>query len=171
MVGFAGEVDAINGGDNTYGLTSRQLVEFYGRVQGFWRAAAPRQLLTTGGLMQLDWASGIDWRPIFNLPDNDIVALHVYTDGEANSTIPQVARFSREIGKPWIIEEFGYPASLPDDERAWRFEAMYERAEANGAAGVGLWNVGSQTADTYDVGPQFPLTFRVVRDHAPEAGG
>ena len=70
--------------------------------------------------------------------------------------MPAVSRFSRSIGRPWIIEEFGYPADLPDAERASRFAATYALAARYGAAGTGLWNVGAQTADTYDVGPQFP---------------
>ena len=166
LVSFAGEVDGITGGDNTYGLTTAGLTGFYRTVEAFWRSVAPGQLLTAGGLSHLDWDPGIDWRAIFSLPDNDVNALHVYTAGEANQTVPAVAEFSRSTGKPWIIEEFGYPASLPDADRADRYRRMYDRAAANHAAGVGLWNVGTQTTDTYDVGPQFPLTAAVVRDHA-----
>ncbi len=166
LVSFAGEVDGITGGDNTYGLTTAELTGFYRTVEAFWRSIAPGQLLTAGGLSHLDWDPGIDWRAIFSLPDNDINALHVYTAGDANKTVPAVAQFSGSTGKPWIIEEFGYPASLPDADRADRYRRMFDRAAANHAAGVGLWNVGTQTTGTYDVGPQFPLTAGVVRDHA-----
>jgi hypothetical protein len=167
MISFAGEVDAITGGDNTYGLTLGQLINFYRTVEQFWHSVAPVQLLTAGGLSQLDWDSGIDWRGIFSLPYNDVNAVHVYTAGAATSTVPAVAEFSRATGKPWIIEEFGYPASMSDADRADRYREMYDRAAGNHAAGVGLWNVGAQTVDTYDVGPQFPLTDAVVRAHAP----
>lgn len=171
LVSFAGEVDGIASGDNTYGLTSDQLVAFYRKVEAFWHAVAPGQLLTAGGLSQLDWQSGIDWRTIFSLPHNDVNALHVYAPGDSSTTIPNVAAFSKAEGKPWIIEEFGYPASLPDAERADKYREMYEVAERNNAAGTGLWNVGAQTADTYDVGPQFPRTFGVVRANALKLAG
>ena len=82
--------------------------------------------------------------------------------------MPAVAGFSRAIGRPWVIEEFGFPADLPDVERARRYADMYALADRYGAAGTGLWNVGAQTTDTYDVGPQFPLTSAVVRRHGPD---
>jgi endo-1,4-beta-mannosidase len=166
MISFAGEVDGITGGENTYGLTSDQLTNFYRTVEQFWRSVAPSHLLTAGGLRQLDWESGIDWQQIFLLPYNDVNAVHVYTHGDETSTVPAVATFSRATGKPWIIEEFGYPASMPGADRADRYREMYDLAAANHAAGIGLWNVGAQTVDTYDVGPQFPLTEAVVRAHA-----
>lgn len=167
LISFAGEVDGIHGGDNSYGLTTSQLTGFYRTVENFWHEAAPGQLLTAGGLSQLSWNSGIDWRAIFSLPHNDIDSLHAYTWDDVAITVPAVAEFSRSKGKPWIIEEFGFPAELPDRERADKFAKMFETARNHGAAGIGLWNVGDQRTDTYDVGPQFPLTFQAVRTNAP----
>lgn len=162
VVGFAGEVDGINGGDNTYRLTTGQLTDFYRNVQQFWHGAAPRQLLTAGGLSHLDWDSGIDWHSIFALPYNSIAAVHAYTAADVDITIPAVAAFAASSGRPWVLEEFGYPATMPDADRARSFTTMFLTAKTHGAAGVGFWNVGGQTHDTYDVGPQFPLTFAAV---------
>jgi len=167
-VSFAGEVDGVNSGDNTYGLTTATLTTFYRTVEDQWHRIAPGPLLTAGGLSHLDWDSGIDWQAIFALPHNDFAALHVYTHGDRETAVPAVAGFSRAIGRPWVIEEFGFPADLPDVERARRYADMYALADRYGAAGTGLWNVGAQTTDTYDVGPQFPLTSAVVRRHAPD---
>lgn len=167
LVGFAGEVDAVNGGDNTYGLTTAQLTDFFRQVEGHWHRAAPRQLLTAGGLMQLDWDSGIGWKAIFDLPHNDVDAIHVYSSRDRDKSLPAVAVYSRTIGKPWITEEFGYPAALGDGRRASAFAATYDLNERHGSAGVGFWNVGRQTKDTFDVGPQFPRTFRAVRSYWP----
>ena len=167
LISFAGEVDGINGGDNTYGLTTAELTGFYRTVENFWHEAAPGHLLTAGGLSQLYWNSGIDWRAIFSLPHNDINSLHVYTPDDVAISVPAVAEFSRSEGKPWIIEEFGFPAELPDRERADKFAKMFQTARNQGAAGIGLWNVGDQTTNTYDVGPQFPLTFQAVRTNVP----
>jgi len=111
LLSFAGEVDGINGGDNIYGLTTAQLTGFYRTVENFWHEAALGQLLTAGGLSQLYWNSGIDWRAIFSLPHNDINSLHAYTSDDVAISVPAVAEFSRSEGKPWIIEEFGFPAS------------------------------------------------------------
>lgn len=166
VVGFAGEVDGINGGDNTYHLTTGQLTDFYRRVQQFWHDAAPRQLLTAGGLSHLDWDSGIDWRSIFTLPYNAIAAVHAYTAGDVDVTIPAVSAFAATADRPWVLEEFGYPATMPDADRAGSFAGMFATARRYAAAGVGFWNVGGQTNDTYDVGPQFPDTFAVVANHA-----
>ena len=154
MVGFAGEVDGIKGGDNTYGLTTDQLTVFYRDVQNFWHGAAPHQLLTAGGLSQLDWDSGIDWPAIFSLPHNDVVALHVYTSGDAAVNVPAVARFSQGIGKPWMIEEFGFPADLLDAERARRYAQMYDLAASYGqpALGCGMWGLRWWTPMTSALG-------------------
>ena len=46
---------------------------------------------------------------------------------------------------------------------------MYDLAASYGAAGTGLWNVGPQVVDTYDVGPRFPQTFDVVRSRTRTA--
>jgi hypothetical protein len=168
LVAFAGEVDAIRGGDNTYGLTTSQLTEFFRNAESTWRRAAPRQLLTPGGLMQLDWDSGVDWRSIFALPDNDVDAIHVYSAGDRDNSLPAVARYSKSIGKPWITEEFGYPAAIGDRRRATNFATLFELNQSHESAGVGFWNVGRQrTDDTHDVGPQFPVTFHEVLAHRP----
>ena len=167
VVGFAGEVDGINSADNTYGLTTQQLTDFYRRVENYWHGAAPRQLLTAGGLSNLDWDSGIDWHSIFALPYNAIAAVHAYTASDVQVTIPAVSAFAAASGRPWVLEEFGYPASMTDDDRARSFTAMFATARQYGAAGTGFWNVGGQTQNTYDVGPQFPATFAAVAHHAP----
>lgn len=147
-------------------MTTRELTDFYRRNQDIWHASAPRQLLTSGGLTQLDWNSGIDWRSIFRLPHNDVLAIHVYSDGDRKHSVPAIAACSHELSRPWIIEEFGFPAYLGDATRAAGFVAVFDLARRQKAAGAGFWNVGRQTRDTYDVGPQFPATFHVVRTWA-----
>ena len=163
VVGFAGEVDGINGGDNTYGLTTAELTAFFRGVERFWHEAAPRQLVTAGGLSNLDWNSGIDWRAIFSLPYNDIDSVHAYTAGDVDVSIPAVADYAASGNRPWVLEEFGYSASTPDVDRARLFTGMYATERKYGGAGVGFWNIGGQKKDTYDVGPQFPATFAAVR--------
>jgi hypothetical protein len=97
-VSFAGEVDGVNSGDNTYGLTTAILTTFYRTVEDQWHRIAPGPLLTAGGLSHLDWDSSIDWQAIIALPHNDFAALHVYTHGDRETAVPAVAGFSRAIG-------------------------------------------------------------------------
>jgi hypothetical protein len=170
MVSFAGEVDAINSGENTYGLTAATLVRFYSKVLTYWHHLAPGQLRTAGGLYQLDWNSGIPWKAIFALPGNDVDAVHVYGPGDRSITVPAVADFSRSQRKPWIIEEFGFDAQDGDRARAEGFNNTFALASTFGAAGVGFWNLGSQTGSTYDVGPQFPQAMNAVMAHTSTSG-
>ena len=167
LVAFAGEVEPVNTPANTRGVTTGQLTEFYRRVFTQWGSLAPGVLRTTGGLLQLDWSSGIDWRAIFSLPGSDVAAVHSYSDSDLEVSIPAVAAWAALAGKPWIDEEFGYPASLGDRERARRFTDVYRLVADLGAAGSGFWNVGPQTTNTFDVGPQTPRTAAVVRTYAP----
>lgn len=164
LVAFAGEVEPINGSNNA-GVTTSELTNFFRTIMSRWANLAPRQLLTTGGLMQLDWNSGIDWRSIMALPHNAVPAIHVYSPGDRDITVPNVAAYATKLGKPWLNEEFGAPSSIGDQARADLFRSTYELTRRYGAAGVGIWNVGPEASDTYDVGPQFPLTFAAVRAH------
>jgi hypothetical protein len=164
LVSFAGEVEPINSTSNTMHLTTDQLTAFYRGVLAYWSAAAPQQLLTAGGLMQLGWNSGIDWRAIFALPHNNVIALHLYSDTDRQKVVPAVAAYSAQLGRPWITEEFGFVSGIGDSVRASSFADTYRLNRNYGAAGTGFWNIGPQTsATTHDVGPQFPLTSAAVR--------
>lgn len=164
LVAFAGEVGPVNGNPGP-GVSTTQLTTFFRTVMDRWAVNAPRQLLTSGGLLQLDWNSGIDWRAIMALPRNAVPAIHVYSANDRNVTVPAVAAYAAALGKPWIDEEFGAPAELGDQARADLFTATFALHRRYGAAGDGFWNVGPQLTNTYDVGPQFPLTFEAVRRH------
>lgn len=162
LVAFAGEPAAINGTDNAFPVTSGQLVEFYREVQQYWHERAPGQLLTTGGLLYLDWDSGIDWSAIMNLPHNDVFTIHLYSDADRRTTIPEISAAAARAGRPWLVEEWGANAALGDANRADLFWSSVGAAASYGCAGFGFWNVGPGTGDTFDLGPQFPLTFRAI---------
>ena len=164
LVSFAGEVEPINSSTNP-GISTAGLTEFFRTVLAQYAALAPRQLLSTGGLLQLDWDSGIDWRALMRLPHNSVPAIHLYSDADRSITVPAFADYAAQLGKPWLNEEFGAPASIGDDARATLFANTYQLTDRYGAAGNGIWNVGPQTTDTFDVGPQFPLTYAVVRSY------
>lgn len=170
LVAFAGEPAAVNGSDNVFGVSTDQLVDFYRTVEQFWHDRAPDQLLTTGGLLYLDWNSGIDWRSIMNLPHNDVFTIHLYSEPDRRVTVPQVAAAAAAAGRPWLVEEWGANASIGDDARADQFWISAGQATTYGTAGFGLWNVGSHTGDTFDIGPQFPLTFRAINAWAGSSG-
>lgn len=170
LVAFAGEPAAINGGDNVVGTSAGQLVDFYRTVEQFWHDRAPEQLLTTGGLLYLDWDSGIDWRSIMALPHNDVFTIHLYSDADLRVTMPQVATAAAASGRPWLVEEWGANATIGDDVRAEKFWTAAGMATTAGSAGFGFWNVGAGTGDTFDLGPQFPQTFRAITAWAGQGG-
>jgi len=167
LVSFAGEVEPLNTSDNRLGITTKQVTGFFRTAFATWGSLAPEQLRSSGGLLQLDWDSGIDWRSIMALPGSDVCSIHVYGDGDKNSTLPAVANYCRRLGKPWITEEFGMHAGIGDATRASWFTSVYDAQRRYGSAGAGFWNAGPQVGDTYDVGAQTPLTAAVVRKNAP----
>jgi endo-1,4-beta-mannosidase len=73
-----------------------------------------------------------------------------------------------ELGKPWFTEEFGWPQSVPEVERARRFEWAYEQQRSLESAGAAFWNLGPDVAgSSHDVNPWTPLTWDVVVANAP----
>jgi hypothetical protein len=55
--------------------------------------------------------------------------------------VPAVSGFSRAVGRPWVIEEFGLPADLFDVERARRYTDTNAVAARHDATGTGLWRM------------------------------
>jgi hypothetical protein len=167
LIGFAGEVEGINGNADARTPTTAQLTEFFRRTFAEWRALDTRHLLSPGGLLHYGWDSGIDWRAIFSLADNDVCSIHNYSNVDSAAT-PSIAGYCASIGKPWITEEFGWDQRLGDSTRAIEFGAMYDLQRANGSAGVAFWNLGQQTSgSTYDVNPATALTYGTVQLNAP----
>ena len=173
LVAFAGEIEPLNTPANTRGVTTPQVTGFFERTLGQWRAQDGRHLLSTGGLLQLDWDSGIDWRAIFGLANVDVCSIHDHSAADRTITTPQVAAYCASIGKPWITEEFGWPQSVGDGARADAFRAMYALQRRWAAAGVAFWNLGPEIAgangvtETYDVNRSTSLTWAAVTDSAP----
>jgi hypothetical protein len=173
VLSFAGEVEPLNTPANVRGVTTQELTDFFARTLAQWRAHDAVHLLSTGGLAQLDWDSGIDWRAVFALPSTDVCSIHAYSAGDQTVTIPAVASFCQGLGKPWITEEFGWPQSIGDAARGSEFSAMYALQRTYAAAGVGFWNLGPELIGTrgvtasYDVSPSTPQTWAVVVSNAP----
>jgi hypothetical protein len=173
VVAFAGEVEPLNTPANAIGITPQQVTSFFERTMGAWRAVDAHHLLSSGGLLQLDWDSGIDWRAIFGLADDDVCSIHDYSNADQMVTTPAVATYCGSLGKPWITEEFGWAQATGDATRAAAFSAMYALQVRYAAAGVAFWNLGTQmtgtggVVETHDVNPSTPLTWSVVQTNAP----
>jgi hypothetical protein len=146
----------------------RDVTEFFLRTLLQAKAIDGNHLWSSGGLLHLDWDSGIEWRTIMSLRQNDVCSIHNYSAQDTTVTTPQVAQHCRDLGKPWITEEFGYPQSLGDAERARRFRAMFELQRRHGVAGVGFWNLGDELApSSHDVNEQTPAVWAALRENAP----
>ena len=171
IISIAGEVEPLTHA-SAVTPTTPQLTEVYARTLREMHAADPNHLVSAGGLLQLDWNSGIDWRAIFELPGNDVPAIHVYSARDETVTLPAVAVAGRAMGKPWIIEEFGIPQSVGDPTRAAAFRRIFDEATTAHAAGVLFWDLGPELngvagkAETYDINPATPLTFATVLEYA-----
>jgi endo-1,4-beta-mannosidase len=158
-----------------------ELTAFYAHVFAEWKGHDDRHLLSSGGMLHLDWeelhgdadGSGIDWQAIFALPTHDVPSLHTYParidDGvPADYQTPKVSTFLAGIGKPWFTEEFGWRQEVGDATRAGYYEWLYQRQLDYGSSGAAFWNLGFEFAPgTFDVGPQTPATWAKVQQHAP----
>ena len=56
-----------------------------------WKVQDPNHLVSPGGLLQLDWNSGIDWKHVFGLADNDVCSIHDYSSNDRQITTPNVS--------------------------------------------------------------------------------
>jgi hypothetical protein len=168
IVAFAGEIQPINTSSNTRGITTDQVTSFFTRTFAEWKALDPNHLRSSGGLLQIDWNSGIDWKAIFGLADSDVCAIHDYSSADQTVTTPAVSAYCASIGRPWITEEFGWDQSVGDAMRAQSYTSMYGLQRTYHAAGVGFWNLGPQIGgSTYDVNAGTPQTWAVVVANAP----
>jgi hypothetical protein len=173
LVSVAGEVEPLHTPANALGITTQEVTSFFERTLGEWRALDAHHLLSSGGLLQLDWDSGIDWRAIFGLANDGVCSVHDYSTADQTVTTPAVAAYCASLGKPWITEEFGWDQAIGDANRAAGFSAMYGLQLRYLAAGVAFWNLGTQVmgaggvVDTHDVNPSTPLTWSAVQTNAP----
>ena len=178
LVSFAGEPNPPASGEPLK-PTTPELTAFYARVLKEWRKHDSHHLLSNGGFIHLDWeerygnpnGSGIDWKAIFALPQNDVPAIHTYPDpaDRANDyQSPKVAPYCAGLKKPWLTEEFGLSQSIPDATRAAWFADVYGIQSDFGSAGASFWNLGPEVgSNTYDVSAATPLTFAAVQAAAP----
>jgi hypothetical protein len=169
MVSLAGEIEAPNGdAGRALGETPAQITAFFARTAREFKAVDRNHLLSTGGQLQLNWNSGIDWRAIGSLSSVDVLAIHVYSAADRSQTIPAVSAWARANRKPWLLEEFGLAQKAGDRTRATYFRSLITQASRAGAAGIGYWNCGPELKPgTFDVNRGTPLTWAVIASSAP----
>src|SRR3989344_508701 len=166
---IAGEVEAINDADPLRPSSTSALTQFYSGTSTRLRAGDPNHLVSTGGLLFLNWDSGIDWQAIFGLTTIDFAAIHQYSQGDLLETLPAVSQWAQSHQKPFSVEEFGYTQGLGDQTRANNFQTMHDALTNVGGNVFIFWNLGPETAAaSHDVGPQTPLVWNWVKTHAPQ---
>ncbi len=164
MFALAGEVAPPNG-TNKSQETTQQINDFFARTALEFKALDKNHILSPGGLYQLGWDSGIDYKTIFSIPAIDICAVHAPPDG---SDAPITSRYCGSIHKPWIWEEFFQPQGIGDQVRAQFYQQTYNAGRQLNDAGIGFWNLGPGLGtENDDVGPQTPLTWQIVIKNAP----
>ena len=161
---ISGEALPPNGHDPLR-ATADQLVAFYRDTAAMLFASdGGHHLITTGGLSFLNGNYGIPWQTIFALPHIDLAAIHVYSEGDRDITLPMVSAWAAQLHKPFIVEEFGFRQNLGDAGRATAFADIFARAHTAGAAGIGFWNLGPElNPQSYDVSPATPAVWQVVQ--------
>jgi endo-1,4-beta-mannosidase len=164
LVALAGEVEP----PVTTRATGDQVTRFFRRTFRQWAAADPNHLLSSGGLLHLDWRSGLDWRSIFSLRNSHVCSIHAYSPGDFKTSLRRVDSYCDRLDKPWILEEFGWRRAIGDRERARRFARTYRSLMRRDAAGGAFWNLGGERdSGTFDVNRSTLATFRAVRRAAP----
>jgi hypothetical protein len=168
-VAIAGEPSGPNSGDAGKPASTAELTTFYTDRAAALKAKAPTKLVTSGGLLYLDWSSGIDWQAIFSLADINMATLHIYSDPDRNTTAPMVKAWLDSNPMPYFQEEFGrnQNAYASDALRAAALQVDYTIAADMGAAAQAFWNLGPQVGgDTFDVNTSTPAAFAVVQNNA-----
>jgi hypothetical protein len=147
------------------GASSTDYVDFYNSVLEMIHIGDDgNHLLSIGGLLYLNFDSGIPWQALYSLPYNDIVAIHLYSDEDRDISLPVVSQFARVIEKPFLVEEFGFKQELTDEMRAIAFAKTYTLAQSSDSAGALFWNLGPENAETsHDVNPDQPLVWQEVQ--------
>jgi endo-1,4-beta-mannosidase len=125
-------------------------------------------LISSGGLAYLNYDSGIPWELIYALPYNDMASIHIYSDGDRKITLPLVFTWARNRRMPLMIEEFGFPQEMGDEQRAEAFRTMFDLLHAYGVSGTLFWNLGSEVASvSHDINPDTPSVWEVIQQYAP----
>lgn len=165
---IAGEVPNTSDG----GVTPTQYVHFFNTVLDFIHTGdTGNHLVSVGGLLYLNYESGIPWRALYALPYNTIVAMHIYSDDDRRISVPLVSAFAAVIEKPFIIEEFGATQAIGDQERATLFKTILDLAVPTQAAGVLFWNLGAEEApSSHDVSSAQPIVWDIIRRYSSMLG-
>ena len=193
IVSFAGEPEPPASGEPLKTASTQELTDFYSAVFAMWRRSDRKHLLSSGGLLHIDWeelygtpgGSGIDIDAIVALRHHDVPSIHNYWvfDPPTATNDYKTPKFSRAcagVGKPWITEEFGWKQSVADADRADRYQLVYD-IQANpdpsppvgvapgvASAGIAVWNLGTEVhPDSHDVNPDTPLAWQALIDNAP----
>ncbi len=154
------------------GMSATQYVQFFNTVLELIHIGdSGNHLISIGGLLYLNFDSGIPWRALYSLPYNDIVAIHLYSDGDRDITLPAVSEFAKAIDKPFLVEEFGFKQELTDEERAKAFAKTYKLAESSQSEGALFWNLGPENApESHDVNPSHSLVWEDIQTSSMKFG-
>lgn len=165
---IGGEPAAPTGSDPTR-TTTALLNSYYSTMYAQIRQLDPNHLIGSGGLSYLNFASGVDWQSIFT--SVDMGAIHVYSHGDRDTTIPLVTPWCATHNKPFLIEEFGIqqtPAGAPNWPVPYVSQAAGYADIMSRCDNVLFWNMGPEVKPTtYDCDPTTqPNTWAQVVSHA-----
>lgn len=117
-------------------ITGNEIVTYYQTLARMIAERDPRHPITTGGLGELNWASGIDWQTIYALPNIDVAGVSVDTAEDAAISLPRVARWANEHGKTWIVAPMSASLGDSDEQDAQTIDTITQVATNMGATGI-----------------------------------
>ena len=179
MVELWGEIPAPNL-SNPIG-TAAQMQGWFSATLAEWHSLAPHILVSSGGFASLNerGAAGIPWQRIMSDPNNATCDIEINSVGDRDVTTPMVTKYCQGIAKPWFLSAWSSCLKPPrsstdldgyatDAQMAMHAAAMYatdsgQSSAAYRALGTDFWGLGRATTNTCQLGPQFPLTWAVVR--------
>jgi hypothetical protein len=151
------------------GLTSNEYIDFYREALAtIHRADGGNHLISVGGLSYLNYDSGIPWEELYSLPHNSMAAIHIYSDGDRNITLPRVFTWARNNHVPLLVEEFGFQQDMGDAQRVQAFQTTFDLLRSYAVSGMIFWNLGLEVAPvSYDISPATSRVWDTLQQYAP----
>jgi hypothetical protein len=166
--------------------STQQMQAFFTNTLRAWKRLAPNILISSGGFSHLNNPrSAVPWQPVMSDPNNAACDIEINSYPDRDITTRMVTSFCRSLGKPWFLSAWSScnkprqksseinnwsngDATSTDAAMAAHALDMYRIAKggdpaAYRALGTDFWNLGPQTADTCQLGPQFPQTWHVIQ--------
>ena len=155
---------------------------FFHNALSYLRSVDHNHLISSGGFLNINYNSGIDWKSIMMDPDNQVCDLEVYSSGDRNISVPNVSGLCKSLGKPWFLSAWSSCYQVPSDssdishfttdtQMASHADDMYSIAKgaspaAMASIGSDFWNLKNSQPKlgNCDLNPNYPAAWIAVQN-------